>query len=280
MHPDEFRKLAIFADEIRLESLRAMAAYGSGHVGGVFSMAELLAVLYGAVMRTDPARPRDPARDKLVLSKGHCGPGVQAALAIRGFFPLADLQTLNRDGTKYPSHLDMRKTPGVDMSTGSLGQGASAAAGLALADRLAGRDAYTYLILGDGECDEGQVWEMALFAAQQRLRNLVAFVDRNRQQLDGETECICALGDVAGKFRSFGWRAVTAAGHDVAAIVGAIEEIRAGEGCPGVIVLDTVKGRGWSRLEGKPNVHHTALTPALAAEAEGEIAGRLAALKH
>ena len=270
----------IAADEIRLIALRGIAASGNGHVGGVFSMAEALAVLYGSFVRTDPHNPRNPNRDKVVLSKGHCGPGLYAALALRGFFPPDELQTINRNGTRFPSHCDMRKTPGVDMTTGSLGQGASSAAGLALADRLARRDFATYVILGDGELDEGQVWEMALFAAQQKLGNLVAVIDANGQQLDGAVSEICSLGDIAAKFASFGWQAQRVAdGHDVSAIRAAVEAALAEKEKPAAIVLDTVKGKGWSHTEGKCPIHHSVVTAELLAQAEEEIGGRIRDMK-
>lgn len=269
-------ELATLADRIRLDAITGMAGCGSGHVGGVFSMAELLAVLYGNFVRTDPANPRDPNRDKVVLSKGHCGPGLYAALAFRGFFPASDLKQINVNGTRFPSHCDMNKTPGVDMTTGSLGQGASTAAGLALADKVAGRDAQTYVILGDGELNEGEVWEMALFARQQKLDNLVACVDANGQQLDGDCGDVCDLGDIASKFAAFGWNAVTLTnGHDVSAIRKALTDAAACKGVPSVIVLKTVKGRGWSSIDGKPKVHHSVITPELLAQAEQEILARI-----
>ncbi len=205
-------ELRLFAEQIRLYGMRAIASAGSGHIGGMFSMAELLAVLYGVYLRIDPANPKKPDRDKVVLSKGHCGPGLQAVLALKGFFPMDWLLTVNQNGTRLPSHCDMNKTPGIDMTTGSLGQGASIAAGLALGDKTAKRVFNTYLILGDGELDEGQVWEMALFAAQQKLGNLVACIDANAQQLDGYTKDIASLGDICAKFAAFGWDAVTVTG--------------------------------------------------------------------
>jgi Transketolase, N-terminal subunit len=273
-------ELRIAADQLRLDSLRGLAGPGSGHAGGILSMAELLAVLYNCFVRTDPAEPKKPERDKVVLSKGHCGPGLFAALAARGFFPASELTSINKNGTRFPSHCDMNKTPGVDMTTGSLGQGASTAAGLALADTLAGRDFTTYLILGDGELDEGQVWEMALFAAQQKLDNLIAFVDANGQQLDGDVNGICGLGDIAAKFRSFGWNTLSIDdGHDVTAIRGAIIVALATKGMPTAIVLNTVKGKCWTQLEGKCPVHHSVVTAEMLAQAEEEIGGRIAEMK-
>jgi transketolase len=245
-----------FAEEIRVNIMRTIAFYGEGHVGGSLSLADLLAALYGREMRFDPADPKNPDRDKLVLSKGHCGPALYAALALMGFFPAEELKTINRFGTRLPSHCDMNRTPGIDMSTGSLGQGASTAAGIALADKVRGRTSHTYLILGDGECNEGQVWEMAMFAAHHKLSRLIAFVDRNRQQLDGLTDDILRMGDLAELFRANGWNAVTIDGHNFEAITGAIENAKASSGAPSMIILETVKGKGWAEAERRVPSHY------------------------
>lgn len=275
----EKTRLAIFAEEIRVTAIRAIAGYGEGHVGGSLSIADVLAVLYGRVMRVDPANPKKPDRDKFVLSKGHCGPALYATLALKGYFPMETLATLNRFGTTLPSHCDRNRTPGVDMSTGSLGQGASAAAGISLADRLMGRDSRTYLIVGDGECNEGQVWEMAMFAAQQKLDHLTVFVDRNHQQLDGYTDDICAMGDLSEIFRSFGWNATTVDGHDLDAISVAVEHAQAKAGIPSVIVLNTVKGKGWPDAEQRVPSHYMTISPEQLSDYEAISAQRLAALR-
>lgn len=248
-------ELELLARQIRYYSLKCIASAGSGHVGGVLSMADLMAVLYGDVMRLVPDQPDYPDRDRCVMSKGHCGPAQYAALALRGFFPLDELDTLNQGGTRLPSHCN-KLTPGIDMSTGSLGQGASMAAGIALALKKKHSLAYTYLILGDGECDEGQVWEAALFAAHHCLDHLIAFVDLNKQQLDGYTKEVLDLGDLSAKFRAFAWDCQRINGHDVIEIKEAIEKAKKNISQPSVILLDTVKGKGWSKSEGKPNVHH------------------------
>ena len=239
----------MFAEEIRVTIMRTIAAFGEGHVGGSLSIADLLAVLYTRYIKTDTKNPRDPDRNKFVLSKGHCGPALYATLALKGFFPMEELKTLNRLGTRLPSHCDRNRTPGIDMSTGSLGQGASTAAGIALADKIANRSSYTYLVLGDGECNEGQVWEMAMFAAHQKLDHLIAFVDRNGQQLDGFTDDICRMGDLTKIFHSFGWHSVAVNGHDIDALCKAIDEAKASAGAPCMIILDTVKGKGWPYAE-------------------------------
>ena len=248
-------------------------------MGGVLSAAELVAVLYGDQARYRPAEPDWDGRDRIVLSKGHCGPILYAALALEGFFPKELLSTLNKPGSTLPSHCNMHDTPGIDMSTGSLGQGASLAAGMALGLKMRKNDAYTYLILGDGECDEGQVWEMALFAAQQKLDHLIAFVDLNRQQLDGYTDEILALGDLRRKFEDFGWHAVEVDGHDVSAIHDAIEDAKSRAGVPSMIVLDTVKGKGWSVTEGRTGIHHIPITPEQAAAAKKELGAQISALQ-
>ena len=271
--------LRIFAEEIRVTAIRSIAAFGEGHVGGTLSIADLLAALYGRYIRVDPHDPHNPERDKLVLSKGHCGPALYAALAQKGFFPMEALQTLNRFGTILPSHCDRLRTPGVDMSTGSLGQGASAAAGIALADKMCFRDSYTYLIIGDGECNEGQIWEMAMFAKHQNLDHLITFVDRNHQQLDGYTDDICRMGDLEKIFRAYGWYADTVDGNDMKAVCGAIEAMQSNQGAPSVIVLDTVKGKGWADVEKRMPSHYMTVTPQQLAEYEAISAARLQALR-
>lgn len=264
-----------FADRIRFHAIRSMHASRGGHAGGVLSLCELLAVLYGNVMNYDPADPRMESRDKVVLSKGHCGPVLYSALALSGFFPKEELLTLNQNGGHLPSHCDMSKTPGVDMTTGSLGQGASTAVGMALGKKMLHKDGFVFLILGDGELNEGQVWEAAMFARQHRLDNLITFVDWNHQQLDGYTTDICDMGNIEEKFRSFGFEAVTIDGHDTNAIQKAISDAAASEKeVPKCIVLDTIKGKGWSITEGKTGIHHIVITDEMMQEAEIEFAGK------
>lgn len=248
--------LEIDAARIRIGVLKGLRKAGAGHIGGSMSMAELLAVLYGGVMRVRPEEPSWPDRDWLVVSKGHCGPAVYSALALHGFFPESELATINQNGTILPSHCDRLKTPGIDMSTGSLGQGMSTAIGVAFGNRHQGRDSRTFLVLGDGEIQEGQVWEGALFAAQQRLSNLVAFVDANDKQLDGYTKDICDLGDIAQKFRDFGWYAQDCDGQDVEALRAAIHLTRKSGDRPSLIVMHTEKGVGCTFAEGVFFNHH------------------------
>lgn len=240
---NNLKELNIFAARIRKAALRSMNSFHGGHVGGSMSMADLMAALYGAAMRVDPKNPQWPERDWLVVSKGHCGPAVYGTLALMGYFPEDELETLNKEGTRLPSHCDRNRTPGIDMTTGSLGQGVSCAVGAAWAMQYRDMPNTVYTILGDGECDEGQVWEAALFAATKKLGNLIAFVDQNQKQLDGFTREICDVGDLRQKFEDFGWHAQEVDGHDIAAILAAIEQAKQTPGQPSMIVLHTVKGK-------------------------------------
>ncbi|MDW7738753.1 MAG: transketolase [Bacillota bacterium] len=254
------KELKRFAAQIRLETLHEFKHLGFGHVGGSMSIVETLAVLYGEVMNVRAEDPEWKERDWLVLSKGHAGPSLYATLALKGFFSMDELKTLNRPGTALPSHCDRNKTIGVDMTTGSLGQGISTAIGIALGNRLDKRNSYTYLILGDGECNEGQVWEGALFAAHHRLDNMIAFVDYNKQQLDGYTRDILDLGNLAEKFACFGWYTYEVDGHDIEEIYNALMQARSSEGKPSAIILHTQKGKGCTFAEGILDNHHMAFT--------------------
>ena len=249
----ETRELKALAARIRLAAVEAIHSVGSGHIGGSMSIADVLAVLYGREMRYRVDDPRWPERDKLVCSKGHCGPAVYGALAVLGFFPYEELKTMNRPGTRLPSHCDRNKTPGIDMTTGSLGQGTSLAAGMALGDRLKGRDSRTFVIVGDGESNEGQAWEAFSFAAAKKLSNLVVLLDWNKRQLDGWTDDVLPMGDYEAKFKAFGFDTVRVDGNDVDALAAALERTRAGGDKPYAIVLDTVKGAGI------PDVDQTAM---------------------
>jgi transketolase len=249
-------ELKKFAARIRLETVGCIGSRGFGHIGGALSVVEALAVLYGGVMRIDPKQPDWPDRDKLVMSKGHAGPALYAALALKGYFPLDLLKTLNRPGTTLPSHCDRNLTPGIDMTTGSLGQGVSAAIGLALAQRMDGRNSRTYLITGDGELNEGQAWEGALFAPQQKLANLVWLVDYNRKQLDGSTEEIIDLGDLGAKFTAFGWHTLSVNGNEVEALSRALEEAGREREKPVCLILHTTKGAGIPAVEAIELNHH------------------------
>ena len=247
MTKEQVKKLEEFALKIRIGTVECIKSRGFGHIGGSLSVADLLAVLYGEVMNVDPADPKKEDRDKLVCSKGHAGPAVYATLALKGYFPYEKLLTLNQPGTDLPSHCDRKKTPGIDMTTGSLGQGTSTAVGLALGDRLQGRDCRTYLVVGDGEAEEGQVWEAAMFTAAKKLTNLVWIIDWNKKQLDGYVKDINDPGDFQAKFEAFGFDAVTVDGHDVEKLYEALT--KKAEEKPIAIILDTVKGKGVSAVE-------------------------------
>jgi transketolase len=267
------RKLAA---AIRKETIQAMASIGFGHIGGSMSIADVLAVLYGGVMRFDPQNPQWEERDMLILSKGHCGASLYAALALTGFFPLAELKTLNRPNTNLPSHCDRLKTKGIDMSTGSLGQGISTAIGIAMGNRIKKIDSCTYVILGDGELQEGQIWEGVQFAAHRGLDNLIVFVDNNQRQLDGRLEDICKPFDLQAKFEAFGFDCRKVRGYDVEEIYGAIVDAREIRGKPSAIILETFKGIGCSFAEEADFNHYMVIDEAMAKEACCEIDRRLA----
>ena len=250
------RDLSVVAESIRLVTLQTFANIGFGHVGGAMSIIETLAALYGGEMKVDPKKPLLEDRDRLVMSKGHAGPALYATLCLRGFFPKDVLLQLNQGGGSLPSHCDMHKTVGIDMTTGSLGQGMSTAIGLALGSRLNNINNFTYLILGDGECNEGQVWEGAMFAAYHKIGSLITFVDWNKQQLDGFTKDILDMGDIAEKFKAFGWHTQTVDGHDPGVIKAAIVNAKNNKDAPSAIILDTIKGYGCCFAEGVASNHH------------------------
>lgn len=245
----DLKALRVFSEEIRVETLKEFRELGFGHVGGSMSVIEALAVLYGAIMNIDPENPAWSDRDRLVMSKGHAGPALYATLALKGYFPKEELLTLNKPGTHYPSHADKNRTLGVDMTTGSLGQGVSTAIGLAMAARALKKTWRTFLFVGDGECNEGQVWEGAMFASHQKLDNIICFVDWNKKQLDGSLEEISGGGNLAEKFKAFGWSVQQINGHDIGAIVGAVLRALDTKGKPSCIIMDTIKGRGCSIAE-------------------------------
>lgn len=253
--------LAERAAEIRLRAVDAIYHAKSGHPGGSLSISDLLAYLYFKELRIDPANPQDPARDRFVLSKGHCCPALYAALAIRGFFPVEDLNTLRKLGSYLSGHPDMKNVPGVDMSTGSLGQGISAAAGMALAakrealgEKREGKPYRVFTVLGDGELQEGQVWEAAMFAGHYRLDNLIAFVDFNHLQIDGDVRDIMNPTPIDRKFEAFGWYAQCIDGHSFEELETAIENAKKADK-PSVIVMTTVKGKGVSFMENQSGWH-------------------------
>lgn len=270
-------ELEKFATQIRIAEMKCFEKRGFGHVGGALSSTDVLAALYGRVMKYDCKDPKWEDRDYLVMSKGHSGPALYATLALKGFFPVEWLDTLNEPGTKLPSHCDMNLTPGVDMTTGALGQGASTAAGIALALKMNEKSNKVYSILGDGESNEGQVWEMALFAAANKLNNLVTFIDYNKRQLDGYTDDILPMGDIARKFEEFGWYAVNIDGGDPDLIAETVEKaFSENMDKPVAIVLNTIKGAGISIIEAQKFNHHITISKELAAQSIEELERRLA----
>ncbi len=275
---NDYPYLQIFAERIRLETIRELGTLGFGHIGGSMSIADVLALLYGWAMQHNPDDPNWPGRDLLVLSKGHAGPALYAALALRGFFPMSELKTLNKPHTRLPSHCDRQLTPGVDMTAGSLGQGLSAALGMALAFQMDRRNRHVYAILGDGECNEGQVWEAAMLAGQKKADRLIVFIDCNGRQLDGATKDILDLGDIGEKFASFGWHIQNVNGHDMRALGNAVTSARLLTGRPHLIVMRTVKGKGCTFAEGNPKNHSMNISQEMVDEAVRAIEERIAAL--
>ena len=237
------------AKEIRKLTIECISSIGQGHIGGSFSIVDLLTVLYYKQMNIDPKNPKKEARDRLVVSKGHSGPAVYATLAHKGYIEKEELKTLNRFGTNLPSHCDMNKTPGVDMTTGSLGQGISCAVGMAIASRLSKDNATIYCIIGDGESQEGQVWEALMYASQQKLDNLVIFLDNNGMQIDDYVKNLNNLNDIEARYESFGFHVQSIDGHDLDAIDNAINNAKSALGKASIIVLNTIKGKGVSFVE-------------------------------
>lgn len=237
------------AVQLRKTILKMIHQANSGHPGGALSMADVFAALYYDAMNVDPACPEKPDRDRLVLSKGHACPVLYGVLAMKGYYPMETILTLRQLGSILQGHPDMKKVPGVDMTTGSLGQGLSAAVGMAFGQRENGYPAKTYCVLGDGELNEGQVWEAAMLANKYALSNLIAIVDRNGLQLDGTTEQIMPLEPLADKWRAFGWRVYEIDGHDMEQIVQTLDQARAETEKPVCILAKTVKGKGVSYME-------------------------------
>ncbi|MCC6859838.1 MAG: transketolase [Bryobacterales bacterium] len=257
--PEELQALC---KGLRRDIVRMIGAAKSGHPGGALSAVEILVTLYFDVMRHDPKNPAWEDRDRCILSKGHGVPVLYAVLAEAGYTPKDALNTLRKLGSPYQGHPDKRFIPALEASTGSLGQGLSIGLGMALAARLDGRDFRTYVILGDGEIQEGQVWEGAMFAAFHKVDNIVAIVDYNRIQLDGFVKDIMELEPLAAKWQGFGWHVIELDGHDIPALRSAFAEAASVKGKPSVLIAHTVKGKGVSFMENNPKFHGTAPTPA------------------
>ena len=265
------REIETLAARIRLDILDETHAAKSGHPGGSLSIADLMAYLYTCELRVDPKNPKDPDRDRLVLSKGHTAPALYAALARKGFFPPETLITLRKIDSELQGHPDMNKTPGVDMTSGSLGQGLSAACGMAWAAKKDGKSYRTYAIVGDGESQEGQIWEACMFAAHYKLDNLCLILDWNGLQIDGAIEEVMNPTPYKEKFESFGFHVVCIDGHDLDQIESALNEARSVKGKPTAIVMKTVKGKGVSYMENQASWHGNAPNDELYAKGVEEI---------
>jgi len=260
------------ARKLRRHVISMIATAGSGHPGGSLSAADIVTALFFKVMHHNPEKPQWPDRDRFILSKGHAAPILYAALAESGYFPVEELSTLRKLGSRLQGHTDINLTPGVEMSAGSLGMGLSFGIGVALAARLDHRDYKTYVLLSDGECDEGQTWEAALSAPQFKLDNLVAIIDCNRIQLSGWTRDIMNLEPLNQKWQAFGWHTIDIDGHDFNQILSAFQEARKVKAKPTVIIARTIKGKGVSFMENKVKFHGKAPTPEEAEIALKELA--------
>ncbi len=249
------------ANEIRKLTIQEIGELGVGHIGGCLSLCEVLSALYFDVMNIDVNDPKMENRDRFVLSKGHGGPAVYAALALKGFLQQSELATLNRPNTHLPSHCDRNLTNGIDMTTGSLGQGFSVAVGMAAAAQADRKDLFIYSIIGDGESQEGQIWEAAMFAASKRLDHLIAFTDYNKMQIDDTIENVNGLHPLDKKWEAFGWHVQSVDGHDIREILNAIDTAKKIAGRPSMILLNTIKGKGAYFCENMVKSHNMQITP-------------------
>ena len=249
------------ARQLRIDTIKMLFEAQSGHPGGSLSCMDALIALYYNVMNIDPANPDMPDRDRFVLSKGHCAPALYAVLADKGFFPKEELNTLRKMGSRLQGHPDMHRAPGVEVSTGSLGQGVSVAVGMALAAKHGGKSYKVYAMLGDGECQEGLVWEAAMAAAHHKLDNFTVLLDHNGLQIDGKNDDVMSLGDICAKFAAFGFDAVKVDGHDIDAVTAALKAPFT-PGKPKFICCETVKGKGVSFMENNVSWHGSAIKPA------------------
>jgi transketolase len=249
------KELETIARKVRLHSIEMIYGAGSGHPGGSLSAADILTALYFHLMKHDPKKPDWADRDRFVLSKGHAAPALYAVLAEAGYFPVEELCTLRKMGSRLQGHPCMGKTPGVEMSTGSLGHGLAAGNGMALAAKLDRKLHRIYVLLGDGEMDVGETWEAAMLASHYKLDNVTAFIDRNKLQLDGPTEKIMSIEPLADKWKAFGWHVIEISGHNMKEIIHATNEAKGVKGRPTVVICHTIKGKGVSYMEGALNFH-------------------------
>lgn len=279
MDAAKVKELNLAAAKMRRYALEAIQCANSGHIGGSFSIAEILSVLYFDKMRIDPKNPKWEDRDRFVLSKGHCTPTAYAALAMRGYFPVEDLKTFRKIDSYLSGHIEMKHVPGVDMSAGSLGQGVSVAAGMALSAKTYKKDYRVYAVTGDGEIEEGQIWEAAMAAAHYKLDNLTVFIDNNELQLDGTVKEIMSVYPIDEKFRAFGWNVIPVDGHDVQALAAAVDAAGETAGKPTAILCHTVKGKGVSIFEGGLKWHGGRPSADEYRIAYGELDARIAELE-
>ena len=272
------KELELWAARIRKTALQTIRTAGSGHIGGSFSLGEILAVLYFDQMNVDPANPKKADRDRLVLSKGHCSPALYAALALKGYFPQEHLSTFRKVDSDLSGHVEIH-VPGVDMSAGSLGQGLSVALGMAMYSKVNKVGNRAFCIMGDGEIQEGQVWEAAMCAGFYKVDNLIAFVDNNKLQLDGSLEEVMSPYPIGDKFKAFGWNVIEVDGHAVEQLANAVELALSVKGKPTVIVADTVKGKGVSLFENNVDFHGGQPKPDESADCFAELDARIAELE-
>jgi transketolase len=265
------QQLREIARQMRRDIISMLAEAGSGHPGGSLSAVEILAYLYFRELRVDPQNPAWSDRDRFVLSKGHAAPALYTALAARGFFPREELLTVRKINCRLQGHPDMKKVPGIDMSTGSLGQGISAAVGMGLAGKLDKKDYRVFALLGDGEIEEGQVWEAAMAAAHYKVDNLIAFLDHNGLQIDGPITEVMSPEPMEDKFRAFGWHVERVNGHSFTEIAAALEAAKKVQGKPKMIIADTVKGKGVSFMENELGWHGNAPSKEQAEKALAEL---------
>ena len=279
MEQKELHTLRLTAARVRDLAMDMVHTAASGHIGGSLSVADILTTLYFKVMSVDPTKPRAPDRDRLVLSKGHCTPALYATLALRGYFPAEELKLFRSIEGHMSGHPDMNHVPGVDMSTGSLGQGISAAVGMALAGKQDGKTYRVYAVLGDGEIEEGQVWEAAMAAAKYHLDNLCALVDINGLQIDGRTADVMPSEPLDKKFEAFNWNVIRVDGHDIPALAQALERAKTCQGKPTAILCDTVKGKGVSFMENNAGWHGKAPNDEQYAQAHAELTAAIETLE-
>lgn len=279
MNDSQKNELKIAACKVRIGIIEGVHSAKSGHPGGSLSAADILTYLYFSKMKIDPSNPQMEDRDRLVLSKGHIAPALYSCLANRGFFPVAELNTLRKIGSRLQGHPDMKFIPGVDMSSGSLGQGVSAACGMAKAAKIMGNDYRVYAVLGDGEIQEGQVWEAAMFAGHNQLDNLCVIVDNNDLQIDGSIRDVCSPYPIDEKYEAFGFHVINIDGHDFDQIEAAFSEAETIKGKPTAIIAKTIKGKGVSFMENQASWHGTAPNDEQYAIARKELDTQLADLQ-